>query len=290
MEQGKKIAIIGGDARYLPLIHALNERDYIDIVILGFDKVEQSYTAVKHATLDHLLIDDLSAIVLPITGIDNEGNIETMFSTHTIQLSEEWFLKLPKECMVFTGIANDVLKNFCKKAGLQLVELMSRDDVAIYNSIPTAEGAIMLAIQNTDITIHSSNVFVFGFGRVGETTANSFDGLGAKITVVSRDRREIARAFERGYQTLLLENVKDQITQCDILINTIPHPVIGKEILQYLNNQALIIDLASKPGGVDFQYAKARAIETIHALGLPGMVAPKTAGVIIAGCIADLIQ
>src|SRR5699024_1019561 len=105
---------------------ALNERDYIDIVILGFDKVEQSYTAVKHATLDHLLIDDLSAIVLPITGIDNEGNIETMFSTHTIQLSEEWFLKLPKECMVFTGIANDVLKNFCKKAGLQLVELMSR--------------------------------------------------------------------------------------------------------------------------------------------------------------------
>lgn len=290
MEQGKKIAIIGGDARYLPLIHALNERDYIDIVILGFDKVEQSYTAVKQTTLDRLQIDDLSAVVLPITGIDENGKIETMFSTHTIQLTEDWFLNLPNDCIVFTGIANQLLKDYCKKAGLQLIELMSRDDVAIYNSIPTAEGTIMLAIQNTDITIHHSNVFVFGFGRVGETTANSFHGLGANITVVSRDRKELARAFERGYETLLLDNVNDQVTNCDILINTIPHPVIGEEILQYLNNQALIIDLASKPGGVDFEYAKARAIEAIHALGLPGMVAPKTAGVIIAGCIADLIQ
>lgn len=290
MEEGKKIAIIGGDARYLPLIHALNKRSQIDIVILGFDKVEQSYTGVKQSTLDQLKVDDLSAVVLPITGIDDNGWIETMFSTESIQLTKEWFLNLPKKCIVFTGIANQLLQNYCKETNLTLVELMSRDDVAIYNSIPTAEGTIMLAIQNTDITIHHANVFVFGFGRVGETTANSFSGLGATVTVVTRDRKELARAFERGYHTLLLENVKDDIADCDILINTIPHPVIGEEILQYLSNQALIIDVASKPGGVDFKYAKARAIEAIHALGLPGMVAPKTAGEIIASCIADLIR
>ncbi|MDX8046989.1 dipicolinic acid synthetase subunit A [Gracilibacillus sp. S3-1-1] len=287
--QKKNIAIIGGDARYLPLIHKLNAMDHIRIHIIGFEQVEQSYTGAMHRAIDNLDTSILDAIVLPITGVDDAGVAPTMFSNQKIQLSEEWFQSLPKHCTVFTGITTPMLNQFIENSGLPLIKLMERDDVAIYNSIPTAEGAVMLAIQHTDITIHDAEVFVFGFGRVGKTTANRFNGLGANVTVISRDESEIARAYADGWNGYSLSNTDAQMEQCQILINTIPAKVVDQSLIEKMNSQAIIIDLASKPGGVDFDYAKIRGIKAIHSLGLPGIVAPTTAGEILAGCIAKLL-
>ncbi len=75
------------------------------------------------------------------------------------------------------------LDKIAKKADRELVQLFKRDDVAIYNSIPTVEGTIMMAIQNTDITIHQSSVAVLGLGRVGMSVARTFSLLGAKVKV-----------------------------------------------------------------------------------------------------------
>jgi dipicolinate synthase subunit A len=52
----------------------------------------------------------------------------------------------------------------------------------------------------------------------------------------------------------------------------------------------LIIDLASKPGGTDFRYAEKRGIKALLAPGLPGIVAPKTAGQIVANVMAQLLK
>jgi dipicolinate synthase subunit A len=286
----KKIAIIGGDARYLRLIHALHYEEWIDVVIVGFDKVEQSYTAVKQCSIKELQSEQLDAIVLPITGIQNGGKVEAVFSDKEWVLTSDWFKRLSKKCLIFTGITSDQLDHWIKENDLTLIELMERDDIAIYNSIPTAEGAIMLAIQHTDITIHDSNIFVFGFGRVGQTTANKFSGLGAKVTIVSKSETDLARAFEQGFQTIHLDKISDHICHCEILINTVPAVVVTAAVLEKLPSNRLIIDLASKPGGIDFDYAKKRGIEVIHALGLPGLVAPKTAGEILAKTIVHCIS
>ncbi|UOQ85626.1 dipicolinic acid synthetase subunit A [Gracilibacillus salinarum] len=289
MQKKKNIAIIGGDARYLPLIHALNKIDEFRIQILGFDQVEQSYTGVMQSTIDNLVTSQLDGIILPITGIDENGFVETMFSGEKIQLTEEWFKSLPSHCKIFTGITTSKLDSYINNYNLSLETLMDRDDVAIYNSIPTAEGAIMLAIKHTDFTIHHADVFVFGFGRVGQTTASSFAGLGANVSVISKDESELARIYEKGWQPYHLEQVEDHMDDCQILINTIPAKIVDKKLLEKMNNQAIIIDLASKPGGIDFDFAKTRGIDAIHALGLPGMVAPKTAGEILANTIAKLL-
>ncbi|QGH34585.1 dipicolinic acid synthetase subunit A [Gracilibacillus salitolerans] len=289
MQKTKDIAIIGGDARYLPLIHALKTIDNLRIRILGFEQVEQSYTGVMQSTIENLDTSQLDGIILPITGIDDDGYVETMFSNEKIQLTEEWFQSLPENCVVFTGISNQKLDQYIEKNDLQLIKLMERNDVAIYNSIPTAEGAIMLAIKHTDFTIHHANVFIFGYGRVGETTASSFAGLGANIAVISRDETDLARVYERGWEAYSLDQTENYIDKCQILINTIPAKVVNKSLIEKMNSQAIIIDLASKPGGIDFEYAKSRGIEAIHALGLPGMVAPTTAGEILADRIAKIL-
>src|SRR5699024_7911755 len=104
--------------------------------------------------------------------------------------------------------------------------LLDRDDVAIYNSIPTAEGTIMMAMQHTDYTIHSSRVIVTGFGRVGNTVANKFSALGAKVSVAASSIHDLARITEMGLTAIPLDEVHEHTKKCYILIYSILANVI----------------------------------------------------------------
>lgn len=283
------IAVLGGDARYLEMIRSLQCSANASVFAVGFEQISQSFTGGIQRELDDLDPQSLNAIILPIPGVGPDGQIATVFSDKSIQLSESWMDRLPKDCVVFTGITNDYLTDLCKKRNLRLVSLFDRDDVAIYNSIPTAEGAIMTAIKHTDFTIHGSKVVVLGFGRVGTSVASKFDALGADVHVGSIHDADIARISEMGMHAFFLESLPEVIKDSDILINTIPALVVKKAILEQLPTQTLIIDLASKPGGVDFDYAKKRGIQAIHALSLPGIVAPKTAGNILSVVIKQIL-
>ena len=76
----------------------------------------------------------------------------------------------------------------------------------------------------------------------------------------------------------------------DTVINTIPAPVLPRKMLEKLPRGALIIDLASLPGGTDFDAAEALGIRAEHALALPGKCAPDTAGALIAQTVLTILQ
>ncbi|MBJ8192724.1 dipicolinate synthase subunit A, partial [Bacillus cereus] len=76
----------------------------------------------------------------------------------------------------------------------------------------------------------------------------------------------------------------------DLIFNTIPSMIITAQILSKLPLSTVIIDLASAPGGCDFRYAEKRGIKAVLAPGLPGIVAPKTAGAIIANTLVQLLM
>src|SRR5699024_7969335 len=188
------IAVIGGDGRYLELIRQLQLLPDATIFLVGFDKLEQGYIGLKQIDITELECEQVDAVILPITGVDNNGYVEAVFSDRQIQLSKEWFSRLKSSTLVFTGIANAYLTEAAQN--VSLVPLLNRDDVAIYNSIPTAEGTIMLAIEHTDYTIHSSRILVVGFGRVGITVSNKFSAFGAHVSVSARDTSDLARITE----------------------------------------------------------------------------------------------
>jgi dipicolinate synthase subunit A len=75
----------------------------------------------------------------------------------------------------------------------------------------------------------------------------------------------------------------------DIIINTVPSKILDKNLLAIVRQDALLIDLASIPGGVDFEYAKERGLKIIHELGIPGKTAYKTAAVYMYDCIMKLL-
>jgi dipicolinate synthase subunit A len=288
MLTGMHVAFIGGDARQLEVIKKCIQSD-AKVTLIGFDNLESGFVGAAKKPLTCEGLRDVDALILPVVGSDDRGYVESIFSSQPLQLLPEHFASLNKRCVVYTGMARPYLRTELAKQNIPLVELLERDDVAIYNSIPTVEGALMMAIQNTDITVHGSQSIVIGFGRVGISMARALHALGARVRVGAKRSEHLARIHEMGMTPFHISDLPRQVTDADIIFNTAPTLVLTDKILAQVPQNTLIIDLASKPGGTDFQYAEKRGIKAILAPGLPGIVAPKTAGQIIANTLVRLI-
>ncbi|WP_100404438.1 dipicolinic acid synthetase subunit A [Bacillus solitudinis] len=284
----KHIVIIGGDARQLEIIRKLSTLD-AKISLVGFEQLDDGFIGASKQTMNEIEWSTVDAVLLPISGMNQDGEIDSIFSNETLQLELEQLKRTPDHCVVYSGISNETLDQLTTNANRKLVKLMERDDIAIYNSIPTAEGAVMMAIQNTDITIHSANVVVLGLGRVGMTVARSFAALGANVKVGARESQHLARITEMGMKSFHTANIIEEMREVDICINTIPALIVTSKVLAEMPMHTLIIDLASKPGGTDFRYSEKRGMKALLAPGLPGIVAPKTAGQILANVLATLL-
>ncbi|MFD1952920.1 dipicolinate synthase subunit DpsA [Paenibacillus thailandensis] len=289
MLTGVQVLLLGGDARQLEVIRKLSELD-ANVTVCGFDGLHSPLDGAVHAEFDEQLFEDVDALLLPAVGTDEVGVVPAIFSDRKLKLTDAHLARLPKHCTVYTGIAKPYLRDLCSTQGLKLVELFDRDDVAIYNSIPTAEGAVMMAIQNTDITLHGSSSMVLGFGRTGITLARTLRGLGAYVLMGVHRSEHFARAKEMGFEPFYTDRLQQAVGNIDLLFNTIPTMIVTAQVIANLPPRAVIIDLASKPGGTDFRFAEKRGIKALLASSLPGIVAPKTAGRIIADCLVQLIS
>jgi dipicolinate synthase subunit A len=289
MLTGMQIAVIGGDARQLEVVRKLTELD-AKLSLVGFEQLDHSFTGAVKEKLEELNLSEIDTVILPVPGTNSEGKVETIFSNEDVYITEEILSNTPPHCTIYSGISNDYLNEIIEKTNRRLVQLFERDDVAIYNSIPTVEGTIMMAIQHTDFTIHGSKVAVLGFGRTGMSVARTFQAIGAKVKVGARKSEDLARITEMAMTPFHLNDLSKAVTDVDICINTVPIQIVTASVLANMPVHTLLIDLASKPGGTDFRYAEKRGIKALLAPGLPGIVAPKTAGKILANVLAQLIK
>ena len=236
------------------------------------------------------VVRNADVVIAPTSSTDEEGYLKNTFVEERIQLNSGFFNLLNKNVLFLIGFANPLLKKILEDNGINYIELSRLDDLAILNAIPTAEAAIKIAIEETDITLASSNILVYGLGKVGLSLAWRLKALGANTFAVTRDGAAIARGKDLGIEMLTYDSVKTYLPDMDIIFNTVPALVIDKESIALLKEAALIIDLASSPGGTDFSAARERGIKAILAPGLPGKTAPVTAGKILADLIPDLIN
>lgn len=284
MLTGLTIVFLGGDARQVEVIHKCTEMD-ATVRVVGFENLTPPLPGISHESLTPELLRAADCIVLPVVGCNEQGEVPAPFSSVSIQLKKELFAEIQEGTPVYTGIAKGYLKRMASEYSFRLIELLERDEVAIYNSIPTAEGAVMMAIQNTQITLHGSTCIVLGIGRTGFTLAKTLQGLGANVLVGLRKEADRARAVQMGWKPFATTDLSVYHSGIDLIFNTIPTMIIKAQIISRLSREAVIIDLASAPGGTDFRYAEKRGIKAILAPGLPGIVAPKTAGIIMANTI-----
>ena len=129
------------------------------------------------------------------------------------------------------------------------VSWQSAEQCKIPHAVPTAEGAIQIAMEELPITIHGARVLVIGYGRVGRMTAQRFQALGARVSVAARKYADLAWAESQGLGVEQTGRLLGWLCSYDLVINTVPARVLGEAELGDLKPGCLVIDLASNPGG-----------------------------------------
>ena len=155
-------------------------------------------------------------------------------------------------------------------------EILNDEATTILNTIPTAEGAIQIAMEETTYTLSECKVLVLGFGRVGKILCDRLKGIAKEVYCEARKEKDLAWIKAYGYKPIPLEKLKENICKMDVVFNTIPYKILDKHTLILMSNETLIVDLASNPGGVDYDVAEKLGIKAILASALPGKVAPDT--------------
>ncbi|MDR3542421.1 MAG: dipicolinate synthase subunit DpsA [Desulfosporosinus sp.] len=285
--KGISLAVIGGDDRELYLIPELQKQGAY-IVGVGFENASPIPGMTLAPSLQDV-VGQVDALLFPMFGTDERGVVKAKYSASPIVLNKEILQAIPARVPVIIGWARPALKSVAEKLGILLVETITLNEITILNSIPSAEGAIQMAMEATTITIHGSESFVLGLGRTGWTLARMLKGIGAHVTGVARKPSDLARADEMGFHAVHLADLEEEIGRAEIIFNTVPHLILDRVMLDKVARDAVIVDLASIPGGTDFEYAQMLGIKALLAPGLPGIVAPKTAGRILAQIYPQLI-
>ena len=155
---GISIAVIGGDDRELVLISELVKQGAF-VKVVGFPPKPELKSARIVSNIK-MALEGVDVVVLPMPGTDANGVVRAVYAT-------------------------DQLKDMARRCNIKIIETANLDNIAILNSIPTAEGAIQIAMEELPITIHGSRALVLGFGRCGITLARSLKALGADIERVN---------------------------------------------------------------------------------------------------------
>lgn len=175
-------------------------------------------------------------------------------------------------------------------AGAAVTELYGTEPLTTRNAIPTAEGAIRLAIEQTAVTLHGARCLVIGFGRVGKVLAQKLHALSAEVTVSARKPADRALIGALGMRSTVTCVYAEGLGEFDLIFNTVPAPVLTPAQLAALKAPCVLIELASKPGGIPEEACRALDLHYHFAPGLPGLCAPETAGRLYADCILDAIS
>ena len=285
----KTFTIIGGDLRIIKLAKILAEDNNI-VYIYGLEKVEE-LRDIKNITYCEKLQDAVkqSEIIIGPIPFSSDGiNINTPFSNEKISI-RELMHNINAKILIAGNILPEVY-DLANDEYIEIIDIMKREELAVLNTIATAEGAIEIAITNTNKIIHGSQILILGFGRIGKVLARKLAGLSAKVTCAARKDEDLAWIRAYGHMETNINTLDQNLEKYDIIINTVPHTILTEERLKYVKQDCLLIDLASNPGGIDKKVAKERNLKLVWALALPGKVAPTTTAEFLKDTVFNVLK
>lgn len=282
-----KYTVIGGDLRNVKLAEAIAS-DGNQVNLFGFENAGFETTLEQTGDLD-AAIDDSDIVIGPLPCTNDNEILNTPFHKEKIYINEV-FRKMKKNQLFIAGRISDRINQMAKAYNVYTIDILEREEMAVLNSIPTAEGAIQIAMEELPVTLNGSKILILGYGRLGKVLAKMLSGIGAEVWVEARKYSDLAWLKAYGINSIYINDLDKYLCEMDVVYNTIPHRILDSSRLEKLNRECLVIDLASKPGGVDFDRAKALGIKVIWALSLPGKVAPITAANYMKQTIYNIIE
>ena len=285
----KTISVVGGDLRIVKLIEMLISDGYT-IYTYGLEQSEDllAQEKVEMCPTVEEVIAASNVVIGPIPVSSDRKNLSMPFSNVKLPV-DEFISKL--SCKVFiAGTIQEEQRKVLEEKNVKYVDVLKREEFTVLNTIATAEGTIQIAMEETQRTVHGSKVLVMGFGRIGKVLAKMLDGIGAKVYCEARKNEDISWIKAYGYEPIYLNDLNKNLGNFDIIVNTIPFQILDSERLDLVKKDAILIDVASNPGGIDRKAAKEKDLKVIWALSLPAKVAPLTSAIYIKETIDHVLK
>ena len=287
MEKKRTFAVVGGDMRQAHLAELL-AADGHTVRAYALEKYNFSDSVTKAFNFQELT-KRMDCVVLPLPIAGEAGTLNTPLALNTYLLEDIFNLFHPGQTVVAGKIDHSLFEK-AGRNGVRLYDYLEREEFSVANAIPSAEGAVQLAMEEMPVTLHDCKILIIGFGRIGKLLARYLYSFGADVTVSARKFGDIAWVDAYGYHTANTLELSGTLGEYDIIFNTVPSEILNADLLSQLKADCLCIDLASKPGGIDFNAAKKLGIKAIWELSLPGKVAPVTAGRIMKQTIYNIMK
>ena len=292
MKYKPKIAVIGGDLRQYAVAKELSGRD-ISVYAYGLCVEGCGDERICECAEVSEALDSADAIVLPLPA-SLDGNV---LNCPALKNSE----RIPLERIIDQALCNTVLfggripEGIVVRAqarGIKVNDYFLSERLQIKNAYITAEAAVSIAMNSLDKCIKGSRMAITGTGRISRLLAELLIKLGAEVTVAARNADSLVYFELMGCKTVKMENGWSNGFEhgFDIIFNTVPSWLFDRKFLEAVDREALIIELASAPGGVDICAARELSSNVRWASSLPGKYAPYSAGVLIAEYITEALE
>jgi len=272
---GRVVAILGGDGREAEIARALVEAG-AEVRVCGVPLGEEIAGVTSFPTVAETT-RGAEIVICPVPLPRADGSLYAPSADRPVVVDTESLAGMHRGGLLITGKASAQMRQAASELQLRLREYESEEDLMLLRAPAIAEGAIRTAIEHTDVTLHSNQCLVVGFGKIGPVLAVMLTGLGARVTVAARSPVQRARAYALGCAPASIDDLPSIVSGMVVIFNTVPAQLFTRRLLEHVGRQAVLIDLSPPPGGVDLDAARELGVRTVWARGLGGR-APRTVG------------
>lgn len=278
-------AVIGGDMRQVYLAEAL----------------ERGGGRVCHFALCQKLgwgcgLDSLSEVcgaasclIGPIPFCKNGDALNQSASGQALSI-DRFLDDLASGQSFFAGCIPDDFRAQAVEKGVRVFDLMKELQLSIFNTAATAEGAICEAIQRSPLNLHHNSCGVLGYGKCGRTLCSYLKGMHGRVCVFTNSKEECAQAALIADRSENLEEFAVRAGEFDFIFNTIPARIMDREILGKMKKSVVVIDIASAPGGADYEAARELGLNAVLCPGLPGRYAPASSAEAVKEAVERILK
>ena len=288
MDTDIKIGVIGGDLRQIVCAGELASEGF-EVAIYGFEDYNGPVGGVTRCVGMEDALRSAAAVVLPLPYSFDRIHLNTPLTQSDIHL-DHLFKCMERGQAVMGGRLDKVAEGYAEAAGVRLHDYYQREELSVLNAIPTAEGAVSIVMQEINRTLTGSRALVLGYGRIGKILAHRLSALSVGVEVAARSGTDFAWIKAYGYGGVKYDELAGRLETYHIIVNTVPSLVLDAQRLSRVRHDAVIVDLASKPGGVDINAAKELGLNVIWALSLPGKFAPVTSGATLKEGVMSIMR
>ncbi len=283
----KTFLIAGGDLRFATLAGKLAEN--YTVYAVGFDRnvgMSDRVCVTDRVTDMNVRVD---YIILPLPVSGDGVTVSMPYSGRSVSL-ESLVPVIKENGVIFGGMISPDIRKLFEEKGITVADYAKREEFAVLNAVATAEGAIQVAMEELAATLSGRKILILGAGRIAKVLIDMLSGFHADITVAARKCSDLAWARVYGCKAVRINDMEKAVAESDVIFNTVPAVILDEKKLKLIGQNTLVIDLASKPGGVDFDTAGSLGVKAVWLLSLPGKVAPVTSGEVIAETVKNILS